>query len=40
LLGRLALPPEIEAKPCGDLAIRGKEARVGAYSLTRVPTRA
>ena len=34
LLGRLALPSGVEATPCGDLAIRGKEARVDAYGLT------
>ena len=28
LLDRLALPPGVEATRCGDLAIRGKEARV------------
>jgi adenylate cyclase len=33
LLERLALPPGIHAVPCGDLAIRGKEARVTAFSL-------
>ena len=37
LLGRLTLPPGVEAEMCGDLAIRGKEARVAGYSLTRVP---
>jgi adenylate cyclase len=36
VLDRIVLPPDIQAKPCGDLAIRGKEARVSAYSLTRV----
>jgi adenylate cyclase len=35
LLDRLALPPGVEAKHCGDLAIRGKEARVAAYALSR-----
>ncbi len=34
LLDRLALPPGIEAARCGDLALRGKEASVAAYSLT------
>ena len=34
LLDRLALPPGVEAKHCGDLAIRGKEARVAAYALS------
>jgi adenylate cyclase len=33
LLERLALPPDIEATRCGELALRGKEARVAAYSL-------
>jgi adenylate cyclase len=37
LLGRLALPPGVEATLCGDLTIRGKEARVAAYSLTGAP---
>jgi adenylate cyclase len=35
LLDRLALPPGVEATRCGELAIRGKEARVAAYSLSR-----
>jgi adenylate cyclase len=34
LLQRLALPPGLEARPCGDLEIRGKEARVAAFSVT------
>ena len=34
LLERLALPAEVEAKHCGELALRGKEARVTAYGLT------
>jgi adenylate cyclase len=34
LLDRLTLPPGVEAEMCGDLAIRGKEARVAGYSLT------
>jgi adenylate cyclase len=34
LLERLALPPGIEAAQCGELALRGKEARVAAYALT------
>jgi adenylate cyclase len=34
LLDQLALPPGVEATRCGDLAIRGKEARVAAYSLS------
>jgi adenylate cyclase len=37
LLDRLALPPGIHATPCGDLAIRGKEARVTAFSVTGAP---
>jgi len=37
LLERLALPPGIEATRCGELALRGKEARVTAYSLTCAP---
>jgi adenylate cyclase len=35
LLDRLALPPEIEIERCGELALRGKEARVIAYELRR-----
>jgi adenylate cyclase len=35
LLERLILPPDIQATACGDLVIRGKEARVAAFSLTR-----
>ena len=38
LLGRLALPPGIEATRCGELALRGKEAHVAAYGLTGAPT--
>ena len=34
LLDRLALPPGVEVRHCGDLAIRGKEARVAAYALS------
>jgi len=34
LLGRLALPYGVRAARCGELALRGKEARVDAYSLT------
>ena len=37
LLQRLQLPPGIDARLCGELALRGKEARVAAYSLTEVP---
>jgi len=33
LLDRLALPPDIEATRCGELALRGKEVRVVAYGL-------
>jgi adenylate cyclase len=33
LLQRLALPPGVEATRCGDLALRGKEAPVAAWSL-------
>ena len=34
LLERLALPEGVRAARCGELALRGKEARVDAYSLT------
>lgn len=34
VLAQLALPPGIEATPCGELALRGKEASVAAYGLT------
>ena len=34
VLEQLALPPGIEATPCGELALRGKEASVAAYGLT------
>ena len=34
LLERLALPADVAAKHCGELALRGKEARVTAYGLT------
>jgi adenylate cyclase len=34
LLQRLALPAGIESERCGDLDLRGKEARVAAYSLS------
>ena len=37
LLGRLALPPGVEATRCGELALRGKEARVTACSLSSAP---
>jgi adenylate cyclase len=35
LLDRLTLPPGVVATPCGELEIRGKEARVAAFSVTR-----
>jgi adenylate cyclase len=38
VLARLRLPAGVEAAPCGELALRGKEARVTAYSLTGAPT--
>jgi adenylate cyclase len=34
LLERLTLPPGLEARRCGELELRGKEARVAAYALT------
>jgi adenylate cyclase len=34
LLARLTLPPGVTASHCGDLELRGKEARVAAYSLS------
>jgi adenylate cyclase len=34
LLERLALPPGLAARRCGELELRGKEARVAAYALT------
>jgi class 3 adenylate cyclase len=37
LLERLTLPPDIEATRCGELALRGKEARVAAFALTDRP---
>ena len=37
LLRRLALPPGTDATPCGDLEIRGKAARVTAFSVTGAP---
>jgi adenylate cyclase len=39
LLKRLTLPPDVAATWCGELAFRGKDARVIAYSLTRAPQR-
>jgi len=38
LLERLELPPGIEARRCGELELRGKEARVAAYSLSGEPS--
>jgi adenylate cyclase len=37
LLDRLPLPPGVGAQRCGELALRGKEVRVAAYSLTGQP---
>ena len=37
LLERLALPPGVEARRCGELALRGKEAPVSAYNLSAAP---
>ena len=34
LLRRLELPPGVQAQRCGELELRGKEARVDAYSLS------
>lgn len=34
LLKRLPLPPDVAATGCGELALRGKEQRVTAYSLS------
>jgi adenylate cyclase len=33
LLDRMRVPSDIETSPCGELALRGKESRVVAYSL-------
>ena len=38
LLERLGLPPGVDAARCGELELRGKEARVVAYGLTKAPT--
>jgi len=38
VLKQLTLPPGIEATPCGELALRGKEASVAAYGLTGAPS--
>ena len=35
VLERLRLPDGVAARPCGELALRGKEARVEAYGLER-----
>ena len=40
LLERLTLPPGVVATPCGQLEIRGKEARVMAYSVAYRPANA
>jgi adenylate cyclase len=37
LLEQLALPPGITTTPCGELALRGKEASVTAYGLGGAP---
>lgn len=37
LLERLTLPPGVEAMQCGELALRGKDARVTAFSLMVAP---
>jgi class 3 adenylate cyclase len=37
LLERLALPPNVAVTRCGELALRGKDERVTAYSLTGAP---
>jgi adenylate cyclase len=37
LLHRLTLPRGVMATPCGDLEIRGKAARVTAFSVTGGP---
>lgn len=34
LLARLTLPENVQASRCGELELRGKEARVAAYSLS------
>jgi adenylate cyclase len=33
VLKQIALPPDVQATPCGELALRGKEASVSAYGL-------
>jgi len=38
LLERLELPPGVQARLCGELELRGKEARVAAYSLSGAPS--
>lgn len=37
VLARLTLPPGIEATPCGEVALRGKQASIAAYGLTGTP---
>lgn len=37
LLARLSLPAGVQATRCGELVLRGKEARVTAYSLAETP---
>jgi adenylate cyclase len=39
LLKQIALPPDVAATPCGELALRGKEGRVTASSLSAIPHR-
>ena len=38
LLERLVLPPGLEATPCGELELRGKDKPVTAYGLTAAAT--
>jgi class 3 adenylate cyclase len=33
LLERLALPPDLTARRCGEIALRGKDASVTVYSV-------
>jgi adenylate cyclase len=37
VLAKLALPAGVQATPCGELSLRGKEASVAAYRLTATP---
>ncbi len=37
LLERLVLPPGVEARPGGELDLRGQDERVSAYGLTAAP---